>query len=237
MEIILCRLNLHLINMKRIFLVLGIALLIALSAFGATRLRNNTAPSNIQADQPKYIVNGTIEGVKDQTVSVIYGSTPAQESSSSASPKVFKYQIKVSQDTKITTSAGGKAITINDLKKGQSVSVVSKVDLRKPIDSFEAKSIAVAITNSVSGSLIAINGDIFSVKVELPEYLAGQEYQFKAINSIPISASIPEGVQNPFSGKISLSDLRAGMEINVLTDSDIPTNKDLRANFINIILK
>lgn len=204
----------------------------------AAILPQTISPNILYLTQPVFNFSGIVEQIDGDTLTVsddmaLSPATRLAENTSADEIPISKkisYKVQITPDTKIhlaeisvpysfnaATPSATPKITINDLKVGQRVEVVSKSDLRViGADRFEAVSITASLgTTVIGGTVLSISGNILSVKATPPSVPEPKDYSIAVNNETEVTASAP------ILQKLALTDLKKGIQVLVYTDTDI----------------
>lgn len=209
--------------------------------------------------QPVTTISGIVDAVGENQITIKQVQSyeqslqpPATNTNVLLSPTpktdAFTYQVIVSDKTKLHQAASFEylfktvptmqKLSIKDIKVGQYITVSSKVDLRTIGNVFEAATIDLPQKmNSISGTIIRLDGNTLILKALLPTSPTQQEKQFTItitndteISHKPVNALMVPDLSNlPKPEKLSISDLKEGMQVIIYTDVDVLASNQLTA--------
>lgn len=213
------------------------------------------SPYILELTSPVYSVSGKIEKISGKTVSITVDRTigtasiPSMPGTESEKPKAINFEVVVEDGTQISqpidsiaalptadaNSQNTPQMTINDLKVGQVINVMSKTDLRLGGTKFNAQSITLAPKmRSTYGQISAISGNTVTVK---SFSAAGeQSYILTITNKTTISSQQlnPEPLKAPKVEELEVSDLKVGMSVNVTAESELMAGTAVNATKIDV---
>lgn len=210
--------------------------------------------------QPVTTFSGKIEKIEGNTIFVSQTFTlpktnqpQAISASLNQSPiplptpqtKTITFKVVITKDTQIAHPSPSipylfkssspllpSPLAVKDLKVGELVTVLTTKDLRTlQGDTIEATSIILPLfSNTVSGRIITIQGNTFTLRVVFPSAAITQPPK-ETLYTITITSDteISRYDQSNKPERLTLSDLNPDMDVTVYTDSDVTTETQLRA--------
>lgn len=205
-----------------------------------------TAPNN--PNQPPAATQITPPPTKKITFKVLVTDKTNISRPAAFVPYLLKQQSSVTSAGAAPALAQNEKLSVQDLKTGQTVSVISNVDLRTLNGSqFEAVSInASSIINSINGTVISVNGSELKIKsvVNTPGIVPGAASTVKPQEktyTVTVDQNT-EIARNTFSTdptkpskpeKLLVSDLKKDMQVTVYSDVDTTETTELKALLIS----
>ena len=156
------------------------------------------------------------------------------------------------------TPAPAPKLTISDIKAGQTVTITSTTDLRTNTSGIiTAAAILLNEATAVNGKITAVTGNVLTVKgtafllapppdpLALPGISKEATYtvnvtgnteisRYKPIAAMPTPGQVPP---LPEKEKLSLADLKPGIQVTVYTDQDVTATQNLTALRIEPIIQ
>lgn len=246
--------------------------------------QKSISPNILLITQPVTSFSGIVEKIKGNIVTISQkvieqsqiAPPLAQTNTTSPIPfptpviKTIAYNVLISEKTVISqapsyinylfispTPAPQTKLSVQDIKKGRTISVNTNVDLRTlSANEFEATAVNLPqITNTLNGKIVSLTDNTLTLKAFAPVTAAigagnaapsapqEKEYRVTLTSDTEISrmlygapAAPGEIPQLPKAEKLAPSDLKKDMQATVYTAQDVSENKELTALRIEPII-
>lgn len=251
---------------KKLFFLLVILLIIAILGLGAFYFyssrhnqTNNRSENKIEEiETPLFSFSGNIEQINSASLVVsdnvyIPDRTPITDNTplKPGTTKTITYNVAVSPQTKIiisavnipydlkTSSPSATLLQLNQLKKGQRVTIGSSQDIKSlSINKIEATSIEVypGLT-IVQGTVESLSGNTLTLKALPPSVSEATTYQFSIDKDTEIvtSSASTDSTKPRKKNQLPTSALKANTSVTVYTDTDIKADPVTKALKIDIL--